>query len=173
MKDENSPEAKQLFHGAQSYEKAFLILDKMASTSPTTFANLFQPVITCVLLSLELYFKCLITLEGKNYPPKHEFSLLYSKLNSESKKLICEILYKTNKETAKMIQVSHTHENTTGAFLTEDAFASYLKDHDKDFIDWRYMTLKKGQGINTRTLHTIIKAVSLVIKAKYPTIDLA
>ena len=170
MKDKNNSEAKKLFHSAQSYEQAFLILNKISSASPIALYNLFQPVITCILLSLELYFKCLIILEGNEYPHKHEFSLILNKLPSESKKLICEMLYKTNKETAEMIQGSHTHENTTGAFLTEDAFASYLKDHDKDFTDWRYMTLKKGQGINTRTLHTIIEAVSLVIKAKYPTV---
>ncbi len=172
MKDENSPEAKQLFHGAQSYEKAFLILDKMASTSPTTFANLFQPVITCVLLSLELYFKCLITLERNGYPCIHEFSLLYKELVNGTRNSILEMLYKINQDTAKFIQTIYTHENIADAFLTEAAFVSYLEEHDKDLINWRYMIGKKGTGINTGIMHTIIEAVKLVIKAKCPTIEL-
>jgi len=172
MKDENSPEAKQLFHGAQSYKEAFLILNKMSHASPIAGYNLFQPVITCVILSLELYFKCLITLEGNKHLQKHEFSKLYNQLGSKSRTSICEMLYKTNQKTAELIQAIHTHANTAGAFLTEDAFVSYLKDHDKDFTDWRYMTLKKGQGIQINILHAIIEAVKLVIKAKCPTIEL-
>ena len=171
MKDKNNSEAKKLFHSAQSYEQAFLILNKMSSASPIALYNLFQPVITCILLSLELYFKCLIILEGNEYPHKHEFSLILNKLPSESKKLICEMLYKTNKETAEMIQTIHTRENSAGVSLTEGAFVSYLEDHDKDFTDWRYMTLNVGQGIQINILHTIIEAVKLVIKAKYPNIE--
>lgn len=182
MKDENSPEAKQLFHGAQSYEEASLRLNKMASTSPTTLALLFRPVITCGTFSLELYFKCLITLEGNKYSHIHRFSKLYNQLTSESRNSICEMLYKKNQGTAKLIEAIHPHESTDGAFLqeskrpitittlTEDAFVSYLKDIDNAFIQWRYMTVQKGQGIQIDILHTIMEAVRLVIKAKCPTI---
>ena len=70
------PTERQLYDSASAYYRGADILMKQSSAAATS-RHLAQPAVTCTALSLKLYLKCLLTLEGKDKEAKtmYEFAV--------------------------------------------------------------------------------------------------
>lgn len=66
------------------HAEAFVHAAGIVSEHAVTRAYLVPPVIVCRAFAFELFLKCLIELEGGNYPKKHTLRLLFNLLSSTS-----------------------------------------------------------------------------------------
>jgi hypothetical protein len=78
------PESLKAYMAALDYESACLCLHHNLPSNPHFF---FSWAIN-ITLSTELYFKCLLLVEGKQYRHKHDLSLHYNMLSIESQEAI-------------------------------------------------------------------------------------
>jgi len=143
---------REIFDIAYAHEEAYkqLLIPKHISYRTATLHML--PAITCAALSLELYFKCLISVEGMVAPKGHKFSKLLMQLTNKSRNLIYQ-----------------EFKNLTKApSLTEDEFVSSLTEIDDVYTNSRYIFEHDNLSIDMNQIDATIQAVKSAIKSKHP-----
>ena len=81
---------RQLYDSASAYYRGADILMKQSSSSAPSH-HLVQPAVTCAALSLKLYLKCLLSLEGKDREDKiYRITELFRNLSDGKKMAILE-----------------------------------------------------------------------------------
>lgn len=174
----------KIYKSACSYFKAADILRE----EKIKFPLLLFPYITCATLSLELYIKYLLAIEGK-FHKGHSISALYKEL-SYSTRLELENSYKSviNNQSMRESNEEHLQEVTDRLSKDNPSFnrERFLNKHskklskaltleesfitlDEAFREWRYIYEVRERDtkiINLNSLENAISAVILMIKNK-------
>ena len=145
------PTERKLYDSASAYYRGADILMKQSSSAATSHL-LAQPAVTCAALSLKLYLKCLLNLEGKDKEDKiYRIAELFRSL-SEGKKMA--ILKK--------------FDEFSNAELSTDELQSHLASLDNAFVRWRYIHEEDARNVNLEDLEEMILATKATINASNP-----
>lgn len=143
---------KQLYNSATAYYEGATILMfmKLPTSSGKKPVLLAQPAVTCAALSLKLYLKCLLALDGRD-DDIYRIAELYGTLKDGTKKLILE----------KFDEYSNTA-------LSSDALIKHLEALDNAFVHWRYIHEEEAKSVNLEDLEEMILATKAAINAVKP-----
>lgn len=145
------PMEQQLYNSANAYYRGADILMKQSSSSAPSH-HLVQPSVTCAALSLKLYLKCLLAIEGKDRENKiYGIAELFRNLNDGRKKVILE----------KFDEFSNTA-------LSSDELVKHLDSLDKAFERWRYIHEEDARSVNLEDVEYMILAAKATIGAARP-----
>ena len=128
---------RQIVNTAASF---FLAADRsleQRSLGPGQFVMLLVPAIVCRALSIELYFKAIVTLEGGS-TTGHKLDALYAQLSPNSQTAI-----------------------RTRTSLTEAELHQKLGGVTKAFIEWRYIFEIHSANIDPTFLYNIAYAAKV------------
>lgn len=148
------PTERQLYDSASAYYRGADILMKQSSSSSSSAPSrhLAQPAVTCAALSLKLYLKCLLTLEGKDKEDKiYRIAELFRNLSDGKKKVILK----------KFDEFSNTE-------LSSDELERHLASLDNAFERWRYIHEEDARSVNLEDLEEMILATKATISASKP-----
>ena len=141
---------RQLYDSASAYFRGADILMKQSSPAPSR--QLVQPAVTCAALSLKLYLKCLLNLEGKDREDKiYRIAELFRNLSDEKKMLILK----------KFDEFSNTE-------LSSDELVKHLDSLDRAFERWRYIHEEDARSVNLEDVEEMILATKATINASRP-----
>jgi len=144
------PTEQQLYDSANAYYRGADILMKQSSSAPSH--HLVQPAVTCAALSLKLYLKCLLVLEGKDREDKiYRIAELFRNLSGGKKKVILE----------KFEEFSNTE-------LSSDELMRHLDLLDNAFERWRYIHEEGARSVNLEDVEEMILAAKATIVASKP-----
>jgi len=142
---------RRLYDSANAYYRGADILMKQSSSSAPSH-HLVQPAVTCAALSLKLYLKCLLALEGKDREDKiYGIAELFRNLSDGKKKVILE----------KFDEFSNTE-------LSSDELVRHLDTLDKAFERWRYIHEEDARSVNLEDVEEMILAAKATINASRP-----
>ena len=111
-----------------------------------------KPAVTCAALSLKLYLKCLLVLEGKDREDKiYRIAELFRNLSGGKKKVILE----------KFEEFSNTE-------LSSDELMRHLDLLDNAFERWRYIHEEGARSVNLEDVEEMILAAKATIVASKP-----
>lgn len=145
------PTERQLYDSASAYYRGADILMKQSSSAAAS-RHLAQPAVTCAALSLKLYLKCLLTLEGKDREDKiYGIAELFRNLSDGKKKVILE----------KFDEFSNTE-------LSSDELVRHLDSLDNAFERWRYIHEEDARSVNLEDMEEMIPAARATINASRP-----
>jgi hypothetical protein len=144
---------RQLFDSANAYYRGADLLMKQSLPSPaTTSHHLVQPAVTCAALSLKLYLKCLLALEGKDKEDNvYHIAELYKTLSDGKKGLILK----------KFDEFANTE-------LSSDELVKHLASLDKAFERWRYIREEDARSVNLEDMEEMILAAKAAIIVDRP-----
>jgi hypothetical protein len=145
------PTERRLYDSANAYYRgADILMKQSASTAPSL--HLVQPAVTCAALSLKLYLKCLLTLEGKDREGTiYRIAELYRGLSDEKKKVILK----------KFDEFSNSE-------LSTDELMKHLDTLDNAFMKWRYIHEDDARSVNLEDLEEMILAVKATVVSARP-----
>ncbi len=124
---------------------------KQASSSAPS-RHLMQPAVTCAALSLKLYLKCLLHLEGKDREDRiYRIAELFRNLSDGKKKAVLE----------KFDEFSNTK-------LSSDELVRHLDLLDSAFECWRYIHEQDARNVNLEDMEEMILAAKATINAARP-----
>ncbi len=137
--------ARKIFNSAVSFEGAATLTEHPIPTSPRQYWWPIQPTIVNFVLALELYLKCLLTIEGKKFPKNHQLSVFFKALDGRSQKdIAAQLEYKdTSLFLAKVIEI------------------------DKALIEWRYIYEHDSKQIDIVFLKTFCRTTKAYIVRNY------
>jgi hypothetical protein len=145
------PTERQLYDSASAYYRGADILMKQSSSSAPSH-HLVQPAVTCAALSLKLYLKCLLNLEGKDREDKiYRIADLFRDLSDGKKKAILE----------KFEEFSNTE-------LSSDELVKHLDSLDSAFERWRYIHEEDARSVNLEDVDEMILATKATINDSRP-----
>lgn len=145
---------EQLFQSANSYYQGATILMLMKPSSSTVEGQdlLVQPAVTCAALSLKLYLKCLLVLEGSDKDDElNQIAALFEGLSENSRSMILR----------KFDEMSNTA-------LSSNDLMTHLKALDNAFGKWRFILEKEAQSINLEDLEEMVLAAKATILTLKP-----
>ena len=140
---------KQLYDSANAYYQGASLLMLMKPTSPSLQdpTLLVQPAVTCTALSLKLYLKCLLALEGKDKEDSiYKISELYRTLSDDAKKGILQ----------KFDELSNSS-------LSSKDLMVHLESLDNAFAKWRYIHEEEAKSVNLEDLEEMVLATKAAI----------
>jgi hypothetical protein len=141
---------KQLFDSANAYYEGANILMKPSSLSSSRL--LIQPGITCAALSLKLFLKCILALEGKDKEDQiYRITELYKTISPVAEKAILE----------KFDEFSNSQ-------FSSGQLIKHLEALDNAFIKWRYIHEEDARSVNIEDLEQMILAAKAAILAIKP-----
>ncbi len=147
-----TPIERQLFNSAGAYYLGATLLMKPLPQETTASHLLVQPAVTCAALSLKLYLKCLLALEGKDKEDSiYQIVELYRALSNDTEKLILQ----------KFDEFSNTA-------LSSDELLKHLEALDNAFVRWRYIHEEDAKSVNLADLDEMILAVKATINSLRP-----
>lgn len=147
-----TPIEQQLFNSANAYYNGATILMKPPEAIGAHSALIIQPAVTCAALSLKLYLKCLLSLEGKDKEDAiYKIADLYRTLSDDRKKLILQ----------KFDEFSNTG-------MPENELVRHLEALDNAFVRWRYIHEDDAKSVNLEDLEEMILAAKGTITALKP-----
>lgn len=143
---------QQLYNSAKAYYQGAEILMHKISPESTTAHLLMQPAVTCASLSLKLYLKCLLAVEGQDGEESiYNIADLYRNLKEETKQTIL----------GKFDEFSNTS-------LSNDDLLKHLEGLDSAFARWRYIHEDDARSVNLDDLDQMILAAKATINAARP-----
>lgn len=126
---ENLIKAKRMFETGETFALSASVLEEKSNTQDCVRLNI--PAIVNRAFDCEVFFKCLLTLEGKNNVKRHDLKELFEQLSDEEK------LHIENKLKQSQIPL-------------KDSFGfAYLDKIADAFIKWRYEHETLNMQINT------------------------
>ncbi len=145
------PVEQQFYQSANAYYQGAMLLMKPPSDGePNPF--LVQPAVTCAALSLKLYLKSLLALEGADRDDAFTSIVeLYRSLSGGRKEALLK----------KFDELSNTQ-------MTSDELVRHLEALDNAFIRWRYVHEEDARSVNLEDLEEMILAVKATIGSIQP-----
>ena len=141
------PLEQQLFNSANAYYQGATFLMKPADAAGAHSLLIIQPAITCAALSLKLYFKSLLAIEGKDREDDiFRFADLYRALGRNMQDLVLE----------KFDEFSNNRMSPAGLIARLEAL-------DNAFAKWRYIHEEDAKSVNVEDLEEMILAVRATI----------
>lgn len=148
----NTPIEKQLYDSANAYYQGATILMKPPELIGTHSALIIQPAVTCAALSLKLYLKSLLTIEGKDKEDNiYRIAELYRSFKDDTKKLLLQ----------KFDEFSNTQ-------LTSEGLIKHLEALDNAFVKWRYIHEEDARSVNLEDLEQMILSAKATIRTIKP-----
>lgn len=148
----NSPLEKQLFNSANAYYQAATMLMKPPEDPGAYSSLLAQPAVTCASMSLKLYMKSLLTIEGKDKEDAiYRIADLFRALSESVKMLLLK----------KFDEYSNTQ-------LTSEELIKHLESLDNAFVKWRYLHDEDARSVNLEDLEQMILAAKAAITTFKP-----
>ncbi len=139
-------EEKQLFDSAKAYYEGANMLMKQSTLSASPL--LIQPGVTCAALSLKLFLKCILAIEGKDKEDQiYRIGELYKTISPSTEKVILE----------KFDELSNTG-------LTRDQLLKHLDALDNAFVKWRYIHEQDAKSVDIEDLEVMILAAKAAIQ---------
>lgn len=146
------PIEQQLFNSANAYYNGATILMKPPAVIGAHSSLIIQPAVTCAALSLKLYLKCLLAIEGKDKEDGiYKIADLYRNLSDGRKKLIL----------GKFDEFSNTR-------MAEGDLLGHLDSLDNAFVRWRYIHEEDAKSVNLEDLEEMILAAKSTIAELKP-----
>ena len=133
--------ARKIFNSAVSFEGAATLTEHPIPKSPLQYWWPIQPTIVNFVLALELYLKCLLTIQGKEFKKNHQLSEFFKALDAHSQKDI-------------MAQLRYTDILLLQAKITEI---------EKVLIEWRYIYDYDNKQIDIEFLKAFCRATKAYI----------
>ncbi len=145
------PKERHLYDSANAYYRgADILMKQSASAAPSL--HLVQPAVTCAALSLKLYLKCLLALEGKDREDTvYRLAELYRGLSDEKKKVILK-----------------KFDEFSNAELSADELVKHLDSLDSAFVRWRYIHEDDARSVNLEDLEEMILAAKATVVSARP-----
>ena len=141
---------KELYDSAKAYYEAANLLMKPSSLETTHL--LIQPGVTCAALSLKLFLKCILAIEGKDKEDQiYRIVELYNSISREMEKTLLE----------KFDEFSNTQ-------LTREQLLKHLEALDSAFVKWRYIHERDAKSVNIEDLEEMILAAKAAIQTLRP-----
>jgi hypothetical protein len=148
----STPIQKQLYDSANAYYQGATILMKPPELIGTHSALIIQPAVTCAALSLKLYLKSLLAVEGKDKDDNiYRFADLYRNLSESMKLLLLK----------KFDEFSNTQ-------LISEELTRHLEALDNAFVRWRYIHEEDAKSVNLEDLEQMILATKATINTLKP-----
>ena len=146
------PVEQQFYQSANAYYEGAMILMKPPDTGGKTNEFLVQPAVTCAALSLKLYLKSLLALEGIDKEDAiYSIADLYRSLSSKFKEALLN----------KFDEMSNTQ-------ITSDELIRRLETLDNAFVRWRYVHEEDARSVNLEVMEEMILAVKATIGSMKP-----
>lgn len=146
------PPEQQLFNSANAYYQGATILMKPPDAIGTHSSLIIQPAITCAALSLKLYLKSMLAMEGKDREDSlFRFTELYQTLGAETKQRVL----------GKFDEFSNTQ-------MSSEELMTHLTALDNAFVKWRYIHEEDARSVNVEDLEEMILAVKSTITSMKP-----
>jgi hypothetical protein len=147
----DNPTERQLYNSANAYYRGADILMKQTLPSAPS-QHLVQPAVTCAALSLKLYLKCLLTIEGKDKEDKiYHIAELFRNLSEAKKGLILK----------KFDEFANTE-------MSSDELVKHLASLDNAFERWRYIHEADARSVNLEDVEEMILAAKAAIISDRP-----
>ena len=137
--------ARKIFNSAVSFEGAATLTEHRIPVSPGQHWWPIQPTIVNFILALELYLKCLLTIEGKEFAKSHQLSKFFKAIENRSQNDIAT-------------QLGYTD---ISLFLAE------ITKIDKALIEWRYIYEHDNKQINIEFLKAFCRSTKEYIIRNY------
>jgi len=154
--------AKDIFNSASSFDWASVaVIEKSDQTNDV--GTFMAPFVTLSAFSIELYLKCIYTIEyGKDAPYQHDLDKLFSKLTDESR-VVIRMFYDMFVE--KDVVVNAMLVQVPEAKIDLD---SVLKESGKAFEKWRYSYQRNITGFPaSRPLIQALRARIQILKPEW------
>lgn len=136
---------KQLFDSGKAYYEGANLLMKTYAREASHL--LVQPAITCAALSLKLFLKCILAIEGKDREDQiYRITQLYKAISPYMEKSILD-----------------KFDEFSNAQLNKDQLLSLLEDLDNAFVKWRYIHEVDAGCVNLEHLEQMILATKAAI----------
>ncbi len=133
---------RQMFDSASAYYRGADILMKQSLPNDPS-RHLVLPAVTCAALSLKLYLKCLLSLEGKDKEDKiYRIAELFRILSDGKRKMILQ-----------------KFDEFANAELSPDELVNHLALLDSAFERWRYIHEEEARSVNLEDVEEMILAV--------------
>lgn len=133
--------ARKIFNSAVSFEGAATLTEHPIPKSPRTYWWPIQPTIVNFVLALELYLKCLLTIEGKEFRKNHQISEFFMALNDPPK----------NNITARL------------GYQDISVFLNKVSEIDGALIEWRYIYEHDSKKIDIEFVKAFCRTTKLYI----------
>ncbi len=138
---------KQLFDSAKAYYEGANMLMKPSALSASRL--LVQPGVTCAALSLKLFLKCILAIEGKDKEDQiYRIGELYKAISPSMEKTILD----------KFDELSNTG-------LSRDQLLKHLEALDNAFVKWRYIHEEDAKSVNIEDLEVMILATKAAVQS--------
>ena len=146
------PVEQQYFQSANAYYQGAAILMKPPAAGGRTNPFLVQPAVTCAALSLKLFLKSLLSIEGGDRDDAFfHIADLYRGLSSRQKRALLQ----------KFDELSNTQ-------MSSEQLIGRLEALDSAFVRWRYVHEEDARSVNLEDLEEMILAVKATIVALKP-----
>jgi len=154
-----SADPHEIFLQAEYFNEACKVLGPEKSQKP----YLIIPIATCGSFSLELYLKCLLSIQSpKNeFPAIHNLHTLYSDVEPQHKKII-EFFFQAISQTDSM--VLHERVLRQSPLSIEEEIDLILQDNDSAFEGFRYaFGMQNAKMPTVYSTHSIRMSVRALI----------
>jgi len=146
---------QQLYNSANAYYQGATFLMKPSDAVGAHSLLIIQPAITCAALSLKLYLKSLLAIEGKDKEDNiFRFTDLFQALGGGMQDLVL----------LKFDEFSNTQ-------MSSAELAKHLEALDSAFAKWRYIHEEDAKSVNVEDLEEMILAVRSTILSLKPDWD--
>lgn len=146
------PIEQQYYQSANAYYQGATLLMKPPDTGAQPNPLLVQPSVTCAALSLKLYLKSLLALEGGDREDAFtNIADLYRALSGGQKDALL----------GKFDEMSNTK-------MSSPELISHLEALDNAFVRWRYVHEEDARSVNLEDLEEMILAVKATICSLKP-----
>jgi len=130
----------------------------ISSTSDLSLVPTSIPSIINAVFAVELYLKCLLVIDNRPRPQKHELSMLFDNLLDDRKKSVEELYLETAKKSPGEYSLPPLAHG-------DYAIRHWLKDNENVFIEMRYVyELASCRGGNPFAPLNALRGVILRIK---------
>lgn len=133
--------ARKIFNSAVSFEGAATLTEHPIPKSPREYWWPIQPTITSFTIALELYLKCLLTIEGKEFRKNHQLSEFFKALDGASQNHIAAQL----------------------GFSDISLLLVKTIEIDKALIEWRYIYEFDNKHLDINFLKTFCRCTKAYI----------
>jgi len=133
--------ARKIFNSAVSFEGAATLTEHPIPMSPRQYWWPIQPTIVNFILALELYLKCLLTIEGKEFRKNHQLSEFFKALDGRSQH----------------------HIATQLRYQDISLLLTKVTEIDRALIEWRY--IYENENDNKQIDIEFLKAFCRITKA--------
>lgn len=137
--------ARKIFNSAVSFEGAATLTEHPIPTAPLQYWWPIQPTIVNFVFALELYLKCLLTIQGKEFKKNHQLSEFFKVLEESSRKEITDRL----------------------GYKDEELFLAKIEEIDKALIEWRYIYEHDNKQIDIEFVKSFCRITKAYIIQNY------